>query len=110
MTFQYARRRRHIALAGNPFKGDYMVIDGAYQTKNWNRFWYPFTAEYVYSIRSIVGDRITTEVVETLPRGDRKYTGARYEHYIRDMIGIICYEGTTTLVTMEDFEEFKKRL
>ena len=110
MTYLYARRRRHLTPPGNPFKGDYTVINGVYRTKDWNRFWYPHTAEYVYSIRFFFGDRVVTEIVETLPRGRSIYMGESFENYISDIAGSLCYDGTTTSVTIEDFEEFKKRL
>jgi hypothetical protein len=108
MTFQYARRRKHVVGSINPFKDDYTLKDGVYRPPpDWNRFKY--SDQTVYRIFKIYpSGRYDCECIE---RGPGTVTSVQVGEVFHGLgLGHMRHESTGKRVTTEELLAFKDLL
>lgn len=115
MTFQYARRRKHALIGGNPFKKDYILKGDTYRPAGNPRLYYPQTCEYLYEIIGESTNRLGVPLLEVQVvgklRANISYLEIGKTYKIEwSNVSLMCFEGTTTRATIAEVLEILRSL
>lgn len=109
MTFQYARRRDHLKnYPANPFKAEWVLIDGRYTSSDWNLFYWKDTPNDIFSIWEIgLNDVYKGGLyfkVKPVDGSDCPFQKLELQ------LGAICHLSTGERLTVDELISFKQLL